>query len=224
MSALNFFLDDRFALVSTDTLVTRPNDPSPYRFMSKMVYLPQLKSVICGIGNPDLFADWINYLQKNVVAYDINHLNDITTNILPELATFKQAYTEQPLSLYQFGQSLSDGLFHGFVYRSKDGFVPEALAKGLVLNPALDKTQEDMSVDFSTAQAIEDSMIALMEKQKSVAAEAATPIGGEIQMIQLTDRICVIKTLKAFADYPEQQKIIEEEILSQSEATPPASN
>lgn len=221
MSALNFFLDKNVVLITSDTLIIDADDKTPYKFQSNVIHLPQLNCAICGVGNPALFADWINYLQKNVVAYGIDAVHEITRNILPELAQMKAAYQEAPLELYQFGLSESDDVFVGYRYAPGNDYQGTVLENGIGLLPALAE-EDNPGIDFSDTQHIDASLITLMQKQKTIddALDLNDPnkfgIGGQIQFLQMTKALTLAKTLHTFDDYLDQKTYIEETIKHQN--------
>lgn len=215
MTALNFVLMENLVAISMDTLSLRQDVKTPYKFVSKFCHLPQMNCVICGTGNMGAIIRWIAFVQERIAANGIYQLDLLTQSTYPEFMKNETVSDDLTTTLYQFGLSELDGLFHGYAYRSTSKFKSEEIVYGIGVKPPdvfISDTALDMGkVNFSLED-IEKSFISIMEKQKKhddeLPIENRMGIGGHIQMIMLTESGTITKSLKPFDDFEEQLDFI----------------
>lgn len=63
MTALNFILDPKYVIITTDTLISRSEDKQPSNYASKIFPLPHIKGVLCGTGVFEIIFEWFYVIQ-----------------------------------------------------------------------------------------------------------------------------------------------------------------
>lgn len=208
MTALNFILDPEYVLITMDTLCSKPNK-EPLNYVSKIIPLPHLKSVICGTGAVDLILDWYILIEKQIVARDIYKLDKLAPEQLNKLAQ-KYMLNESNTSatIYQFGFSEAYGRFKGFAYRSENNFRSETLNDGFGLKPQSPEIIQYYNELFRARGTIDlDLLIELMKYQKINDGEKdkteRVGIGGSIHLCRLDKYKQFLWECYAFEDYEE---------------------
>lgn len=198
MTAINYIYDKSQVVVCMDTL-SLDLDRKPYRYMSKMFPIPHLRSVICGTGNADLLLNWVNLVQKYIIAAaDISYLSKITSQKLIEL---NQEYSiDLTSTIYQFGYSEIDNEFKGYVYRSKSNFLQEEL----MFSCFAKKPDVEFNFHEEIKEGLDKALINLVTKQKDVDDKKVgnrIGVGGEIQRIIMTKDRYQFDIIHRFLDY-----------------------
>ncbi|AYB37576.1 hypothetical protein [Brevibacillus laterosporus] len=197
MTAFNFIYDEKRIIVCMDTLSLNENR-RPFKFVSKIFLIPHLRSVICGTGNLDLIMDWVNQVQRNIIATDISFLSTITTENLIRLYQ-KYDYAIGSSTIYQFGYSQIEKKFKGYAYRSTSGFQKEEFPYCSAIKP---NTQFEI-YDEIQVNGLDDAFIKLMKQQKEEddCKHDRVGIGGEIHRIFMNEKTCQLDIIYRFSDY-----------------------
>lgn len=198
MTAFNFVYDESQVIICMDTLSLN-EQRKPFKFVSKIYPIPHLRSVICGTGNLDLILEWVNRVQRNVVAADISFLNTITRDILCDL---NSKYPKEATStIYQFGYSELERKLLGAVFRSDAGFQKEDYPYCSAVKP---KADFDLYKEIQNSS-LDEAFIKLMSKQKAEDDISPEPvgIGGEIHRFLMNKNTYHLDIIHRFSDYEE---------------------
>ena len=136
MTALVFTIQPEQVCLAMDTLVVSAADKTPMCYQTKFTVLPHLNLVIAGTGLASLINGWFHFVNANIVAQDIDHLNLFTTETLRRIASqFGTQITTT--TLYHFGYSSFDKRYVGYAYRSTKDWISEKLPDALGLKPVV---------------------------------------------------------------------------------------
>lgn len=196
MTAFNFIFDENQVIICMDTLSLNERR-KPFKFVSKMFTIPHLRSVICGTGNLDLILEWVNRVQRNVVASDIVFLNSIATKSLQEL---NSKYPKEVTStIYQFGYSMLEEKLLGSVYRSNMDFQKEDYPYCSAIKPQVDF---DLYEEVQSSS-LDEALIKLVSKQKTEDEKSTEPvgIGGDIHRLYMNKNTYHLDIIHRFSDH-----------------------
>ena len=169
--------------ITTDTLVSDPEDMRPTMHTTKLYPVPHWNGVICGTGIMQFIVGWYAYAVTSILARDIEHLDEFAPeNMQTIFEKTKENFDDELLddatsTIYHFGYSEKQSRFIGYAYRSTKDFVSEQLIEGFGQKPA----PMDGGVEINNYPA---DFIALTELQKAEDEQKEigerVGIGGEI--------------------------------------------
>ena len=200
MTALNFVVQEHQICLAMDTLSIGVDDRQPLAFLTKYSLLPHLNTIVTGTGHGSMVADWMHYARCNVIATDIDHLNEYTPDSLRQIAENHPELQWVSATVYHFGFSNGRGRFLAYAYRSTNNWESEEIADGIGVKP-----QIDFLVDESFQ--LPAAFIELIKRQRdqdlSLAPEERVGIGGDIHFVIMnTDGIHVSRCYR-FPSYQE---------------------
>ena len=196
MTALNFLLEPERVCIAMDTLVIRPDTRTPFLYASKIFPLPHLGGVMCGTGLMQFVIDWFVCIQTSVIARDVPHLNNYTSEQLRVIAVKYKLISDLTSTIYHFGYSAAEQCYKGFAYRSKTNFVSEELEYGFGIKPP---------VEYKPIQSLPNGFIEMTERQriedKEKPTEQQVGIGGDIHLFVMTPEQMLLTRCHRFKDY-----------------------
>lgn len=196
MTALIYILQENQVCVAMDTLSLNSDDGKPLLFTSKIFPLPHLGGLICGTGIMNFIANWVAYVQTNIVAKDIDHLSIYTPDPLRGLWQKFHFTEKQTSTIYYFGYSKTDRRFKGYAFRSTNRFELEELQYSVGIKPPVPNMElKEIPVDIiriMCCQKEQDDLLPLGQR---------IGIGGEIHFAVLTTSQINLLVLHRFDDY-----------------------
>lgn len=196
MSILNFIINKDSIIVMADTLSTQQGD-IPHMFVSKIFALPHLNGIICGTGNYKTIIEWNRFVQEQVIADNINHLNDLTPKYLSDLHHDIVGSSEVSTTIYQFGFIENDSVYCGYAYRSKNNFKSEKLPEGIGLKPGEEINIESIfeKNDGNALKSLIEicKMQQYLDKQKP--KNKRVGIGGSVYLYKIEEKNIIINHL-----------------------------
>ncbi|OAB45990.1 hypothetical protein [Paenibacillus glacialis] len=202
MTALNFIFDSENVYIAMDTLSITVDEKKPFKFASKIFPLPHLRSVMCGTGNIDLILDWNKMINRNVISYDIDYLNILTTEALRNLNS--QYPKEVTSTIFQFGYSHKQNAFRGFVYRSTNDFNVEEYEYCAAIKPQVSfDFYEELSI-----HGVDEMFIKLitLQKYEDDLSKDKVGIGGEIHRFIMSKDSNQLDIIYRFPDHEEHYR------------------
>lgn len=187
MTALMFVLSKDSVVIGMDTLAVLPDDKSPHKYASKAFMLPHLGAVICGTGVFQLPLDWYVDIQSNLIARDMDFMNEIAPDRLRQI--WSRIGAPGTSTVYHFGYSPGEDAYVGYAFRSTNDFIGERLEYGIGIKPALDEliTIAGEMVDEPDIYAV---IVSLIESARALddnlPVDDRVGIGGEIHLLTLT--------------------------------------
>lgn len=203
MTALIYLLNQNYVSLAMDTL-SLSMDKHPHHFTTKVFPLLHLHGVIVGTGCANLLFDWVEFVQKNVLAQDILYLNEITPEQLRNIAD-NNGYLENSTStIYHFGYHEEEKRFIGFAYRSTNNFQSEELQYSVAIKPNGEDLQE-IAIEIINNLEIPEAFIEIMKLQKEFdnckESDERLGIGGEIHFFHMTKEGQLMMICHRFDDY-----------------------
>jgi hypothetical protein len=198
-------LQPDYVLVGMDTLAATPGDKSPHNYCSKIMTLPHLAAVMCPTGILELGLDWYVNIQANVLARDIDYVNEIAPDRLREISAGLPGFTTS--TIYHFGFSPRANSLVGTAFRSANSFSPEVLEYGLGIKPAFEEVLA-VATDDLDELGYSDGIVKLLHRLR--VADDARPveervgIGGQVHLLTLTPSRQVICVADQWPDFDEQ--------------------
>lgn len=191
-----------------DSLMSNTEDMSPRKYMSKVLPLPHLNTVVCGTGDISLILNWHNYIQAHCTASDINALNRVAKSKLPELLDAYGFNVPATATLYQFGLDPRRKEFKGFAYRSEHQFRSERLKEGWGIKPYGDQIIAEINAGSIPMNGqLSNSIAAIISRQREIdqqpGNERPVGIGGEVHILEATINYQAMWTCHRFDDYEE---------------------
>lgn len=207
MTALDFIIQDDAVIVAMDTLSLRAVDHKPYKMVTKFLPIPHMNTLICGTGNMGAIIDWFSWVEKNVIANGIYQLDKITQQVIKKF--MDEHNGDNSCTIYQFGLHELDGKYHGYAYRSANGFRSEEIQKGIGVKPPDAFLTADGTMDLSPyapeGATIQKMLSNIMHRQKeyddSLDVDDRLGIGGIIQIVILSKDKMVIENYEYFDDF-----------------------
>lgn len=188
MTALIYFLHPDYIILATDSLATT-EDSSPIRFVTKIMPLPHIKSVICGTGSFELIIDWFSFIQKHIIAKDIHLIDKLAPEYIRNIYYSYPKENQINSTIYQFGYDIKEMKFVGYAYRSTDNFNSEKLIYGIGIKPP--DVMEDAELILWKENDIYKKIINLIIKQKEIEnkkdSKDKVGIGGAIYIFQMVN-------------------------------------
>jgi len=204
MSALLFLLQADGVYVATDSLSLAADTKKPFKYATKIFYLPHLQTIVCGTGSFDMVIDWYVLVQKNVVARNILYLNEIAPAQLRDMSKRLGLPNELSSTIYHFGFLEEENRFVGYVYRSAKEYASEQLPYSVGFKPP-DGIQQEVVLKDVLDKGLPKGFVDLMKRQKEI--DDAKPIqerlgiGGEVYFMVLNSSRAVMVTSHRFDDY-----------------------
>jgi hypothetical protein len=188
VTGLVFVLQPEGVVLGMDSLAVRAEDKSPIKYSSKFMGLPHLKAAICGTGSQRLPLEWYLDVQLNVLARDVDFINDIAPERLRDI--WARLAEPGTATIYQFGFSPSEDAFVGTAFRSTSDFVAERLAYGIGIKPAsedLIPVAPGLLEELGYVSGIAELLARLRIADDALPLAERVGIGGEIHLLVLND-------------------------------------
>jgi hypothetical protein len=199
MTSLLYYYEPQVVFIAMDTLAVSADTMKPYLYISKFYVLPHLAGIMCGTGSGPFALEWFTKINGSMIAIDIPHLDEFTTDQLRILATKHHINQDLTVTIYQFGYSEVEQCFKGYAYRSTNNFTSESLPYNAIgIKPGV-------PFDFSGNLRVPDDFVKLMKDQRR--AEESKPIhqrvyiGGEMHVVHMTPSGTTISLGHRFPDY-----------------------
>lgn len=194
MTAFNFLLEEKRVCIAMDTLMLRANKKTPFKYISKIFMIPHLNGVICGTGSADFVLKWYLFVQRSIIAKDIEHLDLYASEALQKLA--KNSPCGFSVTIYHFGWSEINNKFIGLVYRSTNNFVSEFMHYGLGIKPR---------INIDSFNELPEDFVKIIKIQKmqdeALQIEDRLGIGGDIHFLVMTEGGFTLSKCHRFDDY-----------------------
>jgi hypothetical protein len=204
MSAVNFVIQDEAVLAASDTLSVDYDTRELRTFTSKIHLLPHMRMAVMGTGINEFFLDWHRRLLQEAVPQDITGLDEWAPKALGQ-AWSRYAHLQISTTVFHFGYAPGEERFVGYQYHSGHGFESERLPRS-GFKPVSDELVDVLEVvgDASVKDLFKKAIEVQKEQDESRPKEKRLGIGGEIQMLTLTEEAMRIETIKRFSDYDDQ--------------------
>lgn len=198
MTLLNYYLSDNEIILIMDTLSSYAVTKQPHCFCTKFFPLPHLDMIMCGTGLHNVIIKWFELLSSNMVAKDIDHLNEFTPNILKDIFKENILEKESATSIYHFGINKEDK-FIGYKYWSVDNFEPFALPRnGWAYKPDSERLRRFLS--SNDTYDFWDIVTLQYTNDKKEQFDKKVGIGGDIIVCSMSREGIGIKKLFSFID------------------------
>ena len=205
MSSLIFYTDETQVVVATDTLAVDSNG-EPFMLTSKSTHIPHLNLVIAGTGCGGFSNEWAMHVNNRMVLGGIMNLDYHTQNSLLELWNkYKGDFAlpeEMTTTVYHFGISEETKKIVSFAYRSTNEFRSEAIQYGTAVKP------ECKILEGNLIEIIPLMMQEQREIQESQPKESRIYIGGEINVMHLTENACNTFKIGEFPDFRQHRQFV----------------
>lgn len=205
MSSLIFYTDESQVVVATDTLAVDSNG-EPFMLTSKSTHIPHLNLVIAGTGCGGFSNEWAMHVNNRMVLSGIMNLDYHTPNSLLELWNkYKVDFLlpeRMTTTVYHFGISEETNKIVSFAYRSTNEFRSEAIQYGTAVKP------ECTILEGNLIEIIPLMMQEQREIQESQPQENRIYIGGEINVMHLTEHACNTFKIGEFPDFRHHQQLV----------------
>jgi len=194
MSILNFFHSERATLILSDSLASE-GAGIPFLFVTKVHPLPHLNTLVCGTGSLNTVMNWLNFIQLNVIASDINDLNEVSPENIKRIYQETTGTNGPFTTIYQFGYSEKTNKNHGYCYRSTNGFVGESVQEGFGVKPGdgidVESIVRSRSDDINAAF----KQICLKQQEVDMAKTGSDRlgVGGSVYMYSLKGKMISIE-------------------------------
>lgn len=207
MSALIYIYTLDKVILSADTLSV-DMDKNPSCYVSKILPVPHLKTVICGTGFRPILSKWYKVAMENIIGFDITALNCHAPSNLRSFLREDQAHVQGTTSVYHFGYSETENKLKGYSFKSEDNFDQKELEiDDISIKPAHPGVNEILQKTAGSHHwNSEEFHIEIIKELKSL--DDALPvsgrvgIGGEIQWLELFDKgQFSMKTIYRFPDF-----------------------
>ena len=205
MTALNYVIQKDGIYLAMDTLSIAIDDRKPQSFLTKYVVLPHLDTVVTGTGYGPLVADWIHFSRCNIIATDIDHLDQYTPNSLRQIALNHAEIEKITATIYHFGFSKYRNRFLAYAYRSIENWESEEILNGIGVKP---------QIEFCPNEAFElpGSFIELIKRQReqdrSLPPEERVGIGGDIHFLVMNDSGIHVSKCYRFPSYEQDFEVM----------------
>lgn len=211
MTSIVIFQSERDAVVAMDTLAI-DQDRTPGRYTTKAHYLPHLRTIIAGTGCGGFADDWFAEVNKRLVIRDVLVLNELAPPMLRDLwGRFRSEYDlkeSTTTTIFHIGKEEETGRVVVCQFHSGNGFEPEALDGSLAFKPVCPEPPELEQGDLGAF----DLILPIMEAQRAHEAEKPPErrvyIGGQIQVIHLSDDGCAYFNLHDFPEYEREREYV----------------
>lgn len=180
MTALNFVIQEDQICLAMDTLSIDAENREPLVFLTKYAVLPHLDTIVTGTGHGSFVADWMHYARCNVIATDIDHLNQYTPDSLRRLAANHENLGRITATIYHFGFSSARNRFLAYVYRSTKNWESEEILDGVGVKPQIDFYPDET---FELPAAFIELAKRQREQDNSLPPYERVGIGGDIHFV-----------------------------------------
>ncbi len=205
MTALNFVIQEDNVYIALDTLAIEAEDHEPLIYMTKFILLPHLHTIVTGTGLELFVSEWMALVRSNLLAKDIEHLNQYTPDCLRKLASDCNYLNGSTATIYHFGYSQSRDKFMAYAYRLTNNWQSEKLPYGIGMKP-------EVNFDFGPSFELPKCFIELMELQREedlkLPISERMGIGGEIHFITMDRNGVNVHSCHKFSSYEEDYKIM----------------
>lgn len=198
MTALNFLINEDSICLAMDTLSINSIERIPHTFSTKFLILPHLNIIAAGTGDASLISEWLSFIRENIIARDIDHVNQYVPDALRDIAIKYTELETVTCTIYHFGYSIQRDRFLGYAYRSTNNWTSEELLSGVGIKPAV-------TYDFGNEFKIPDSFIELIKYQAEL--ELIKPldekigIGGDIHLVIMNRNGYSVNVCHRFDNY-----------------------
>lgn len=205
MTALNFVHQEDQICIALDTLSIEAEDHKPFAFMTKFILLPHLHTILTGTGFGPFVSEWMAQARSNILAQDIEHLNQYAPDCLLKLASHYPQLNGTSATIYHFGYSQGRDKFLGYAYRSTRNWISEEIQYGIGMKPVV-------PFEFENSLNLPKTFIELMELQREedlkLPKSERIGIGGEIHFIIMNRNGINVQRCHRFSSYDEDYKIM----------------
>lgn len=198
MTALNFLIQKHQACFAIDTLSVTADERQPLCFLTKFIVLPHLATAVAGTGHGSLIQEWMHFVRSNLVARDVEHLNQYVPDVLKEIANRHPELEEITATIYHFGYSEHRQTYTGYAYRSTNNWASEELPYGVGVKPQI---KIEIEENFELPGKFVEIMLAQQEADSLLPKSERVGIGGEINFVHMAQGAFNISTCHRFANY-----------------------
>ena len=205
MTALNFVIEEDRICFAMDTLSLGFDDHQPLAFLTKYVILPHLQTIVTGTGHGMVVSDWMAMARSNIVARDIDHVNQYTPSALLRIGERYPELVDTTATVYHFGYSECRKRFLCYAYRSTTNWKPEEILDGIGMKPRIEFSVED-------SMELPSLFVELMERQREqdmlLPPAGRVGIGGHIHFIVMSKHGVHVSTCHRFSSYEDDYRSI----------------
>jgi hypothetical protein len=207
MSALIYIYTTNEIIISADTLSVDMNK-QPLLYVTKILPVPHLKTVICGTGFKPLISKWFNCAMENIIGFDITSLNHHAPGKLQSILQEIKEPVQGTTTIYHFGFSENDQMLKGYAFRSVDNFVKEELeTDNIGIKPShpgiAEFYQKTLAIHPLNTDAFHIEVIKQLKRlDTALPISERVGIGGEIQLLRLSGKGNIsMATIFQFSDF-----------------------
>lgn len=225
MSLVNFAFSEKRAAIVTDTLATvRYEESRPIAFHHKFDIVPLVPALFSGRGLVNIDKDVLRQVHLRYSGDGLLSVMRLFDRFLPlrltleaaeqRLACIKAGKEPDPVmhEAFLIGWCAETGNMRAFSWNFESNHEARELSPGAYANPNLrgDEFSHEiirlpMSESWSRNEITEKLIDAakLQHAAYSVETGQSMPVGGELVLVEMTSRQCLIETVHRFPDYDE---------------------
>ena len=213
MTLVNFHFTEKRACLVTDTL--RSCDGRPVSFHQKASLLPTIPAILSGRGLV-VVADEVERALGQWYTWGLISTVSILPIILDKAVS--ETGTKEENEFFLIGWCNESDRMRGFAFRSGSHFKSVELSPGAYLNPPLNRDRADKNQPYELAKerAAVDFLTDTAKVQHSCHRldrdEKGMPVGGDLQMIEMTKTAFRLRTVYRFPDYDECEATMKERL------------
>lgn len=198
MTALIYALQPDQVCLAMDTLVVSADDKTPLLFQTKFAVLPHLQMVIAGTGLAAMVTQWFQFVNGNIVARDVDHVDLYAPGALRRAEAECPGTDLTTTTLYHFGYSQEQQRYVGYAYRSAKNWASEKLPYALGVKPPVPVSPTD---DIQFPQFLVDVMREQRRADQSLPSSERVGIGGEVSFVVMRDQSVTVAPVHRFESY-----------------------
>lgn len=198
MTALIYALQPDQVCLAMDTLTVSADDKTPLLFQTKFSVLPHLKMVIAGTGLAAMVTQWFQFVNGNMVARDIDHVDVYAPAALRRAGAACPGTDLSTTTLYHFGYSDQQQCYVGYAYRSANNWVSEKLPFALGVKPPVPVPPTN---DIQFPQFLVDVMLEQRRADQLLPHSERVGIGGEVSFVVMRDHSITVTPVHRFESY-----------------------
>lgn len=205
MSSLIYRLIDNQVCIAADTLLSNDRH-EPFKYVTKILLLPNIRGVLCGTGSGDLLLRWYLQIQTDVIVPDLPWLGSRTPTLLQKLANELKLPSGMKTTIYHFGWDHRANRMVGQSFAAQECFaLRDAHRDSLVVKPGYPSAMKDAGeLVFQHGIA---GFAQIMERQRQaeqqLTKDDGAGIGGEVHFVEITTNGVAQFLAHRFSDYHE---------------------
>lgn len=219
MTAFMSWFAPEQVMIAMDSLCITPEDKLAgdgshfSTFATKIFPLPDLKGVLCGVGDNRIVSEWLCCVLDDVVARSMIGVDKVATEKLREIAAKNPTANTTEIRHFFFDEE--QRRFRCFVYNSEENYQTKESPYGLIIQPRpFEEIEETMkfarscndpaTARLDTMEGIREFFVKLMTAVKEHEDKKGPDkcnIGGEVHICGLYPDMTFLWSCHRFDDY-----------------------